>query len=436
MTGTLPVPVPGYTVEVLRDQLDLSEEMLPLVVGAAVAAVIGNMPLPIVAFTGEHGTGKSTRAKILASLIDPSPAPLRTPPRDLEGWTVAAAGSYVVPLDNISSVQEWLSDALCRAVTGDGLVRRKLYSDSELSVLSYRRWIILTSIDPGALRGDLADRLLRIELDRIPENRRRRDQQLVTDWQAAHPAALGALLDLTVEVLRLLADIELTSMPRMADFARVLAGVDMVLGTKGLGTYVEQAATLAVDVVESDRVATEVRAFITSANPEWVGTAAELLDQLTPEKPDKDWPTNPRALSARLTRCAPALRAVQVRVEHLSAREAGTGRRRWRLTGEGSETPSRPSLPSRPAETASVGPPAPSRPSQGPSRPPTLLPAQTPPCDGRDDRDGRIAPPCDPAQQEAWTPAPEPVGPCFLCAQPSVTVDETGRPCHIGCVAP
>ena len=52
-------------------------------------------------------------------------------------------------------------------MTGDGLVRRKLYTDSDLAVLAFKRCIVLTSIDHGALRGDLGDRLLLVDLERI-----------------------------------------------------------------------------------------------------------------------------------------------------------------------------------------------------------------------------------------------------------------------------
>lgn len=37
---------------------------------------------------------------------------------------------------------------------------------------------------------------------------------------------------------------------------------------------------------------------------------------------------------------------------------------------------------------------------------------------------------------ESWTPARHPVGRCFACGEPSLTVDETGKPCHIGCNLP
>jgi hypothetical protein len=144
----------------------------PLVLACLIAALTDpESPHPILSLFGEQGTGKSTGCRRLVSLIDPSPVPLRKPPRDPEGWVTAAQGSWVVALDNLSHVPDWLSDSLCRAATGDGDVRRALYTDSDLAVFAFRRCIILNGIDVGALRGDLADRTLPINLDRIEESR-------------------------------------------------------------------------------------------------------------------------------------------------------------------------------------------------------------------------------------------------------------------------
>lgn len=54
-----------------------------------------------------------------------------------------------------------------------------------------------------------------------------------SSWPAAHPRILGALLDLAVAVARTLPDIALATRPRTADFARIVAAVDQVLGTNG-----------------------------------------------------------------------------------------------------------------------------------------------------------------------------------------------------------
>jgi hypothetical protein len=65
---------------------------------------------------------------------------------------------------------------------------------------------------------------------------------------------------------------------------------------------------------------------------EWEGTAGDLLDQLTPERPPRAWPKTPQGMGRAITKIAPGLRKVGIEVDH--SREAGSGRRIWKLTKE------------------------------------------------------------------------------------------------------
>lgn len=172
----------------------------------------------------------------------------------------------------------------------------------------------LTTIDAGALRGDLGDRLLIVDLDPIPDHRRREKRELRALFEQRRPALLGAVLDLLASVLAELPQVQLASMPRMADFARVLAAMDRVLGTDALGAYLAQRGRIAGDVVASDLVAEAVVAHVRETG-EWSGTAQDLLLRITPQgkAPDR-WPRSARALGGRLRRLAPALRLVGVEV--------------------------------------------------------------------------------------------------------------------------
>lgn len=321
---TLALPVPVQTepaaLNELRSILNVDDDSWPLVVGFLVTALLPHIPHPVLMLGGEQGTGKTTAARIIVRLIDDSSAPTRHEPRDPEQWAIAAAGSWTVALDNVSHVTPWLSDALCRAVTGDGLVRRKLYTDSDLSVLHFRRCVLMTSIDTGTLRGDLADRLLIIDLERIPDDRRRTDAELDDAYKRARPRLLGALLSALSQTLTVLSSVKLSTMPRMADFSRVLAALDRacpgVTGGQALNLFIDQRHRIADEVVESDVLASGIIGLIETGGV-WNGTAAALLEALTsvlPNKQPKGWPTSARGMAGQLRRVIPALRAVGIDV--------------------------------------------------------------------------------------------------------------------------
>jgi hypothetical protein len=318
LTGELPIPERGGDLTLMRAFLNVNNECWRLLVGWLLAAFLPNIPHPVLMLGGQQGAGKSTTARVIGSVIDPSPAPLRSQPNDVEAWAMAASGSWLVAIDNISTISGWFSDALCRAVTGDGWIRRKLYTDSELAVLSFRRVVLLTSIDAGALRGDLGDRLLLADLEPIPPVKRRSEVELDRAIDASRPRILGALFTELSAVLKALPDVKLHSLPRMADFARVLAALDTLHGTESLPAYLQQRVRVVEDVLEADAVAGAVRELVS-----WQGTAAELLTKITPESSrPRDWPANPRALVARLKRLVPALRQIGVTIKFSAERTA------------------------------------------------------------------------------------------------------------------
>jgi len=323
LTGPLPEPRPGGQISDLWDWLNVAKEDRPLVAAALVAALFSEQPHVVLAIFGEQGTGKTTAVKVLVLLLDPSPVPVRKPPRDADSWVTAAAGSWVVGLDNLSDVPPWLSDSLCRASTGDGDVRRKLYSDADYAVFAFRRCIIFDAIDVGALAPDLADRTVAITLDLIADEDRQDEETFWSRWAAAHPQLLGAVLDLAARVMARLPEIRLARRPRMADYARILAAVDAELDTDAFARYAQQAANLAAEGLSGDPLAARIQAVIADT---FEGTSAQLLELVRPTlldggewKPPKDWPASTRAVTGKLRRLAPAFRKIGWTVEDLGS---------------------------------------------------------------------------------------------------------------------
>jgi hypothetical protein len=317
LTGAMPVPERGGDWGELWELLNVAEEDRPLVKGWLVAALgAPEIPHPALALFGEQGTGKSTASRLLIDVVDPSAVPLRKPPKDQESWVTAAAGSWVVGLDNLSTVPDWFSDSLSRAVTGDGDVRRALYTDGGLSVFSFRRVLLLNGIDLGGLLGDLTERLLVVELRTIPDGERRTESELNTAWRAARPRILGLLLDAVAGMAGVLPSVRLDTSPRMADFARVLAALD----EGGLGRYMEQSRTMAADSLAGQPF---IVAMMDNLPAQFEGTAAELRAAVTPSEngrlvPPRGWPTA-RAVTGLLKRNAPALRKQGWQVDDLGS---------------------------------------------------------------------------------------------------------------------
>lgn len=315
LSAPFSIPVRGGSIDDLRRVLNVTDDSFRLLVGWIVSTFIPEIAHPIVMLGGQMGTGKTTAAGYITQLTDPSTAPLKVDPRNVEDWSLTASGSWVVSIDNLSEIRPWFSDALCRTVTGDGFVRRKLYSNNELSVLSFRRCVLMTSIDAGALRGDLGERMLLIDLEPIDRSSRLGETALSELFQSLKPGILGAILSLVVGVMKNLPAINQTGLPRMADFARVLAALDELDALDGslVETYLGQEIRIAETVVDSDLVADATRTFMKQRDS-WIGTATELQEALSSSYPPKDWPKNPQVLSGRLKRAAPSLAKIGIDV--------------------------------------------------------------------------------------------------------------------------
>ncbi len=351
LSGAMPLPERGGDLADLWEHVNVALTDRALLLGVLAAAYFPAIPHPVLDLEGEQGSGKSTVTRRLVELTDPSPVPMRKPPRDADAWVTAAAGSWVVAIDNQSTLPEWLSDSLCRASTGDGDVRRRLYTDGGLAVFAFRRQVILNGIDLAGIRGDLAERLVTIRPPRIGDTRRS-ERDLDEQWQQALPRLLGALFDLVAAVHEHVGEVSEVSevraraisgraggevkplfafgeRMRMADFARILVAVDAVLGTDSLSRYREHAAELAAETLTASPF---VSRLVSTLHEPFDGTAALLLSRIASETSTplpRNWPASTKAVTGELRRNAPALR--QQGWEVTDSEDRKNHRTLWRL---------------------------------------------------------------------------------------------------------
>ena len=332
----LPFPKsdPG-ALDNLRKLLNLENEAeLQCICAYLVTALFPDGPFPVLALSGEQGTGKSTVAKIVRRLVDPNKADLRGPPRNEEDLVLDAQHSRLIVFDNVSHINGEMADNLCRLASGGGFSKRKLYSDDDQIIISVVNPIILTGIPNLLARADLADRAISITFQRIPIKHVRADSEIKAQFDLAAPGILALLLDGMVMALKHQLTVNIPHTPRMGDFVRRACGAASAFGwtEKDMFEALEgNRRETSEAVIEENPLALALFDLAGQIGPGGLtGTAKELLTRLSrsvSEETAKDrcWPRGPRQFGDTLRRMTGSLRHLDVDVEW--HREGGTGAR-------------------------------------------------------------------------------------------------------------
>lgn len=378
----LPQPKLGGSLEDLRPFVNTADEhQWALVKGWVVGTMRPRGPYPGLGLHGEHGTAKSTMARALRRVIDPNMSDLRGSPADERDLMIAAANGWIIALDNLSSLSDWLSDALCRLATGGGLATRELYTDADEMIFDGQRPIILNGINEIITHSDLLDRSQILILPGIPDEKRQTEEKFWREFTEAHPRILGALCHAVSVALRRLPEVRLSAIPRMADFVSWVTAAAPALGwAEGyfVSVYAVSQATAQEAMLEASLVAPLIRQ-LADEGP-WAGTATELLKTLNTMAMEevrkaKGWPKTGQDVSGILRRLAPNLRAVGVAVEFQDQPELGRRRRQVLIKkSEGKKRSERSDPPageaSRNAGNAEFTPRSSAAPAASPADPP------------------------------------------------------------------
>jgi putative DNA primase/helicase len=181
--------------------------------------------------------------------------------------------------------------------------------------------VLLTGIDEVVTRGDLLDRSLLVYLPEIPDQKRRPEDEFWHAFEVVRPGILGSLLDAVSTALRHLPTVQVSPLPRMADFARWVTAAAPAFGWETqalLAAYAQNRDEAHTVAVEGSAVGRAVHT-LAGKEKEWKGTATELLVALKAQavlggESLQGLPKNARALSSALRRLAPNLRALGVTI--------------------------------------------------------------------------------------------------------------------------
>lgn len=289
-----------------------------------VSLFIPNIPKPALMLHGEQGAAKTTCQELIKKTVDPSSVLTLVFPGSTVELIQQLSHNYISYFDNKSIISEWVSDQLCRAVTGTGFSKRKLYSDDDDIICHFMRGIGFNGISLAASKADLLDRGIILELSYIDEKDRRLIKEVWTEFEQIRPQLLGYIFDVLSRVLRVKSNvgIELKSRSRMADFEEYGEIIGRCMGYQEgvfVEAYRENRKVQTDAALEVKPVARAIIHFMQSKEI-WTGTTTELLGQLEPSaiklkiniQREKLWPKAPHILSRRLAEVKTNLRQVGI----------------------------------------------------------------------------------------------------------------------------
>ena len=207
-------PLPG-----LGTLFNLSATGLTQVYFWLMAALRPIGPYPILVLRGPAASGKSTLARALRSLIDPSSAPLRRLPARDPQLMQLALHNWILVFDNVHRIPPKISEALCGISSGEAIeTAQPDYRDSALTEIA-RPIILIAPLDDArsawSPTPSLSKRSLTIHLAPIAEPRA--EAALSRDFDALRASVLTALADAVSCALANIREIELAHASRFPD---------------------------------------------------------------------------------------------------------------------------------------------------------------------------------------------------------------------------
>ena len=287
-----------------------------------ISLFIPEIPKVILGISGNGGGAKTTTFRLIKDIVDPSNVDILSFNKNINDLIQILEHHYVNFFDNVSSVSQELSDLLCRAVTGSGYLKRSsLYTDDKDIPYNFKRCIGLNGINVVTTRPDLVDISLSLRVERIPEDKRKKEDEIKQEFERLKPFVLGYVFDILVKVLKYREDHKdekiLKGSPRMADFAEWGEIISRCLGNKDnefIDAYQENIDNQNDEIIESTPVAESIILFMADKE-RWDGTPSQLykfLEDIISQiyydlRRSNLWPKAANRLTAKINEITPNL---------------------------------------------------------------------------------------------------------------------------------
>ena len=304
VTGAQTMPDPSNTVPISTifkwvNIQDPAERVLFEVY--LVSCFFPDIKYPMIALNGHQGSAKTTGARIVQKLLDPSSVDVGPIPKSPAEIAQLLSHHHFICFDNLSNIKTGVSDLLCQAVTGGTFKKRRLYTDEEDVILRMDSCLAVTGINIVAEKTDLLDRTLLFRFERVDEKLRKDETSLWAEFEAAKPGLLTSIFNTLSEALARLPN-QLEKSSRMADFYRVGVAVSQALGYKNREfekAMERNQQLLQYAVIDGDPLMEAIVLFM-QHKTKWNGTATELLEELLKQRGSNGLPKAPNQLTRKL----------------------------------------------------------------------------------------------------------------------------------------
>ncbi len=319
---SLPTPIRGGDIGLLKRFGQFSSEEDDKLYAGAIISYFCPGPHFILALLGMQGSGKTTRARNIRNLVDPTSAHFRTFPKEAKDLLAALNNSYMLCFDNSSGLTTSQADVICQLVSGSGVSARQMYTLEQETVFTRRVPIVINGI-PGdtVSRDDLNDRAIVLFPEGIPPTERRTEEELAEEFEDIAAYIFGVICDALSCALRRFNEVkararaEKWELPRMADAALWVTAAESALGWEDgafIDAYWKNRQASAQAAVDASTVGSLISKYIDKYGC-FEGGPGRLLDELhkfnsSLAKPFSKLPTDVAVLGKEFARIMGALR--------------------------------------------------------------------------------------------------------------------------------
>lgn len=304
--GVLPLPSPDLdgSLSELRELFpNLSETDADIAYGCLIQSATPEAQYPILNITGVRGSGKTTLARVMNDIIDPTTANTSEVLGSASDIAVLAIHNHILVFDVDEPISAQTSRHLVQLATEGGTFTLGG------SRIHGTRPIILTSSEDQIDDPSLLDRTVQIYLNELDDSQVLPRAEVLARVSARSSALLGGLCLCLQETLKH-SDIRPAHSSRLASFDKTIASVSQDTdvapwGSRDLGgAYRSRMKIASEDLVSGDQLLHSIRQYLAEkdelGNGIFVGTASELLTALGEANCRKIGIKAPNILSRRL----------------------------------------------------------------------------------------------------------------------------------------